>query len=441
MPLPPTSRPALSREDVARVEVGHTEVSPAVARMLVVCFLALIVGVSAVELWRMATRHEPTAWAHLRALPGTVAPAVGDGTPTRRVLGANRAVLAGLQTFEDQLEQESALGSALRPPAQRLLSRWLGAGNERVYVGRDGQLFFRPDVEYVTGAPFLDPQQQGRRVTAAAEWERPPAVDPRPALRQLKLDLDRRGITLLVVPTPVKPTVHPEGLSAAYAGFPAPVQNPSFDALVGDLRREGLLVYDPAPMLVEMRLRTHEAPYLRTDTHWRPHAMQAVAADLARMLARDAGLRRGDRVYGLEARRVRQAGDTARMLDLPPDQIDYPAEEVEVQRVTTADGSPWRPTPGAEVLLLGDSFSNIYALDSMGWGTAAGLGEHLSAALGRPVDRLVQNDAGAVATRAMLQRISETDPDRLARTRVVIYQFATRELAQGDWQVLPLAPP
>ena len=86
------------------------------------------------------------------------------------------------------------------------------------------------------------------------------------------------------------------------------------------------------------------------------------------------------------------------------------------------------------MLVLGDSFSNIYSLESMGWGTSAGFVEQLSYALRRPIDRLVQNDQGAFATRAMLQR----DPRRLDGKRVVVYQFAARELAFGDWKVLDL---
>jgi alginate O-acetyltransferase complex protein AlgJ len=69
----------------------------------------------------------------------------------------------------------------------------------------------------------------------------------------------------------------------------------------------------------------------------------------------------------------------------------------------------------------------------MGWGTSAGLVEQLSYALRRPVDRLAQNDDAAFATRAMLAR----DPGRLEGKRVVIYQFAARELASGDWAILP----
>jgi len=88
------------------------------------------------------------------------------------------------------------------------------------------------------------------------------------------------------------------------------------------------------------------------------------------------------------------------------------------------------------VLLLGDSFTNVYSLGSMGWGESAGLAEHLSRALGRPLDRIVQNDDAAYATRMMLRQQSANASDRLAGKRVVIYQFAARELAFGDWRIL-----
>ena len=120
------------------------------------------------------------------------------------------------------------------------------------------------------------------------------------------------------------------------------------------------------------------------------------------------------------------------MLDLPETASFFPVETVWLRRVLNPDGTPWRSDRAADVLLLGDSFTNIYSLESMGWGTSAGLAEQLSYVLGRPIDRLVQNDEGAFATRAMLQR----DASRLNGKRVVIYQFAARELSFGDWRMI-----
>jgi alginate O-acetyltransferase complex protein AlgJ len=273
-------------------------------------------------------------------------------------------------------------------------------------------------------------------VSAAPEWEAPPQPDPRPAIVRLQRDLAARGIRLIVMPVPPKPTVHPEKLSGHYGGTSVVPQNPSFPVLVADLRRDGVLVFDATETLRQER--ADGSRYLATDTHWRPEAMESVAARLADMIggagrsasAKDAG-------YQVERVETQNVGDAARMLDLPAPSMLYPAETVWLRRILHADGSFWRPSRVSDVLLLGDSFTNIYSLESMGWGTSAGFAEQLSYALGRSIDRLVQNDEGAFATRAMLQR----DPGRLDGKRVVVYEFAARELAFGDWKLLPLPAP
>jgi len=251
----------------------------------------------------------------------------------------------------------------------------------------------------------------------------------------------------------VKPMIHPEKLTSRQVGGGAPLQNPSFGAFVRDLEREGVLVVDIAGALAA-RKGEGRPIYLATDTHWRPEIVELVAERLASRLEAQAGFERRDGSYLAEREEVVNVGDIALMLDLPPVPPLYPAERVQLRRVLEPDGTPWRPSRSAEVLLLGDSFSNIYSLRSMGWGDAAGLAEQLSFALQRPVDRLVQNDNGAFATRALLARSAGSGPsgpgegreagggqDRLAGKRVVIYQFAVRELAMGDWRVIDLPPP
>ena len=288
-PGPPLPAAGLSREEVARREVGHTDVAAATARLLVVAFLVMIAAVPLIE-WRgvRALRAEglEPSWSHLVTLPQDVLAAhadvsAGEG-PWLRIVRANRRVLAGLTAFENGLEDESVLGRALRPPAQLVLTKWLGAGNERVYKGSDGWLYYRPDVEYVTGRPFLDERTLRRRIASASEWDEPPQPDPRPALAQFRRDLEARGIALVVMPTPVKPSVHPEGLAARYEGAVGPVQNPSYASFLDDLRAAGTLVFDPAEALANAR--RFGPQYLATDTHWRPESMEEVADLLARFI-------------------------------------------------------------------------------------------------------------------------------------------------------------
>ena len=429
-----------TREEIARIEVGHTAVAPRVARWLVAAFLTAIAAVplleTAAQLRGAGARATP--WSHLSDLPAQVqlhlARAAAPAAPLwRRVVAANREALARLTAFERALDDESLLGRTLRRPAQRLMTGWLGGGNERVYTGRDGWLFYRPDVEYITGRGFLDPAQLERRVAAASEWTSPPQPDPRAAILRFRDDLQARGIALVVMPTPLKPGVHPEMLGGGQPAGAGVLQNRSFPVFLEDLRRAGILVFDPGQRLGVDRAAGPQ--YLLTDTHWMPETMEGVAELLAGFIDAHVPLApTPEPAYRIEQTEVRNVGDTARMLDLPADDPLFPPEAAWLRRILLPDGSLWRASRTADVLLLGDSFSNIYALESMGWGTSAGFAEHLSLALRRPVDRLVQNDEGAFATRAMLQR----EPARLDGKRLVVYQFAARELAFGDWRVLPL---
>jgi len=439
----PTVRPSkgLSREEAAKLEMASTTVSRFAARSLIAFFVCAIAAVPVLETvgerWS-ADERVTNVWARLAEIPahmtGAVAAAAASGRTSRweRMVAANRAALGGLAAFEHALEDESVFGRALRPPAQRILSGWLGTGNERVYVGRNGWLFYRPDLEYLTGPGFLDSDVLRRRIAAATEWTAVPHPDPRPAILEFHHQLTARGIALILVPTPVKPGVHPEKLNASYGERREVLQNPSYGPLIEWLRGQGVLVFDPASVLGEARQSGPQ--YLTTDTHWRPEAMELVAERLAAFvnehLTLPTVLSPGFRTGDLE---VTNPGDTAVMLDLPSRQQLYPPERALIRRVLGPDGGAWRSERSADVIVLGDSFANIYSLASMGWGDSAGLVEQLSYVLARPVDRIVQNDDGAFATRAMLQR---SGPDRLAGKRVVVWQFAARELAFGDWKVL-----
>lgn len=428
-----------TREEVAKIEIGRTTVTPALARWLVALFLAAIAAVPLIELVAPRVRSiddSVATWSLFADLPQAMrsqlagAAARGDSL-WRHIVVANREVLSRLSRFETALEDESLLGRTLRRPAQRVMARWLGSGNERVYIGRGVWLFYRPDVEYITGRRFLDPAQLERRVATASEWTTPPQPDPREAIVRFHADLQARGLKLIVMPTPTKPGVHPEML--ARRAHPSGVlQNRSYPALVEHLRAAGVLVFDPGDRLAQARRASPQ--YLKTDTHWLPETMEDVAELLRSFIETHAPLPAvSDPAYRIERIEVRNAGDTARMLDLPDTDRLFPPEAVWLRRILRPDGSPWRSSRDADVLLLGDSFSNIYSLESMGWGTSAGFAEQLSYGLRRPVDRLVQNDDGAFATRLMLQK----EPERLNGKRLVVYQFAARELAFGDWRVMP----
>jgi alginate O-acetyltransferase complex protein AlgJ len=331
-----------------------------------------------------------------------------------------------LKAIEEDWERDSVVGEAVLPRVQRWLLG-MGQGNEKAYAGRDGWLFYRADMEYVTGRGFLEEEVMRRRGKEVQ-------ADPVRAIVDFRDQLAARGIGLLVVPAPVKPTIHPEMFAGGATRVVGGMQNASFGGFLRRLGSAGVAVYDPVAEL--MKEGGGEA-YLKTDTHWLPGAMERVAAGLAaaaRAVVELPGAEAG-RFRAVE-KRVRGNGDIAQMLKLLPERA-YPEEEVAIRQVMEGN-ELWRPGEDAPVLLLGDSFANIYSLATMGWGESAGLVEHFSERLGLPVDVISRNDDGSHATREMLVQELRRGRDRLEGKRLVVWEFAARELASGDWKVVPL---
>jgi alginate O-acetyltransferase complex protein AlgJ len=125
------------------------------------------------------------------------------------------------------------------------------------------------------------------------------------------------------------------------------------------------------------------------------------------------------------------------MLKLPASSKLYPPQPVTVQPVWNGT-APFKPDSAAQILVLGDSFSNIYSLEAMGWGASAGFVEQLGYHLRQPVDAILRNDAGAFATRELLAKELAQGRDRLAGKKILVWEFAMRELGVGNWKMIPL---
>jgi len=427
----------LNREELAALEVGHTSVSPYLARSIVFCFLVLIFSVPVLQLIMDSRNPEQQSlYASLQTL-------VKGGSSVSRdhlsflssIKDKNNQLLEGMDDFEKQLEEESFLRENLLAPGQRILLS-LGYGNEKVYPGKESWLFYRPDMDYLMGPPFLDPKQLAKRRESGKVWEKPVQPDPVKTIVAFKNQLARRGIELILMPTPIKASVHPEFFSSGE--YHPPLQNRSWQEFTQEIQQAEIPLFDPAPMLVSHRKDRAASAYLQTDTHWRPGAMEGVAEQLAAFILTELPLAEHKKSLKRQQQSISNKGDIDAMLRISAGRDSYPKEKVQVHPVVTRGNEMWQAAADAEVLLLGDSFSNIYSLAGMGWGEGAGLGEQLSYYLQWPVDLLLQNDAGAFATRELLSKELARGRDRLAGKKVVIWQFASRELASGDWKEISM---
>jgi hypothetical protein len=415
-PTPETHR-KLDREQEAELALKNTVISPELSVALIAFLCLTVVTVPLLQFC-----------ANPRSLGGLVAL---DQLTARFHPGGLRSPSAAwdmlprpdeTKKVEKTMQDESVMAKALRPAVQSLITNRLRGGSEQAYLGRGDWLFFRADVDYVIGPGFLHADQLKHRARTSNA-----VADPFPGIIDFRDQLARRKIELVLVPVPVKPTVEPAEFAQTSHRT---IENSSFDEFKARLARENIRAFD-----IGRVMSTLTAPrYLKADTHWRPEAMQAIARALAAELPNE------PRTFtaALDRRDVTALGDVAALLTLPQNQVRRYEETVPIEQVWAGNGA-WQADPDADVLLLGDSFSNVFSLGAMHWGESAGFPEHLSAALGRPIDCILRNSDASFATREMLARELGRGRDRLARKKVVVWEFAERELAFGDWRKIDIS--
>jgi alginate O-acetyltransferase complex protein AlgJ len=225
-----------TREELARREVGQTTIGSWTAWALVVQFVLIVAGVVLSEV--VFDRLNPKATDNLssrltRLVTTIISPSTtveADASIFSRIVSNNRGLIRELERFGDDAEDATKLAKSLRPITQYLLAG-LGAGNEQVYPGRQPWLFYRQGLDYLTEPGFLEPGQLARRA-APSDLGDILQPDPRPAILQLKADLDERGIQLVVMPTPVKPTIHPEHFARGFEDREGSLRPDSYKTLI-----------------------------------------------------------------------------------------------------------------------------------------------------------------------------------------------------------------
>ena len=368
-----TEKYTLSREIEANEEIRSTQISRRLAVVTCTLFMLMITAVPVVQL---ISKGMPKKWT------------------------------------DDALRTSCYMENALTSHYQQLLTGILHSGNEKAIVGEEeGWLFYTPDVAHLT-LP-IDPRSEE-------------------CILHMKKQLDERGIRLVLLPTPLKPMICPHQLNHDFAEGKLLV-HPEFHSWAERLKKAGVTVVNPMQSLFELN-KTIPA-FLRTDTHWSPEGMKTAATLLAQSIGKDYSSMHCA-TYNAVDSTVCHRGDIYSMLRLAKDVKWIPTEQIKTETVLDAAGLFHCRQKQAEILLLGDSFTNIYSVANMGWGRAAGLAEHLSLLLQCPIDVISRNDGGSYATRQMLRDDMAKGNDRLAGKKVVIWQFAMRELTTGNWEAI-----
>ncbi|MGA3051086.1 MAG: hypothetical protein ABSE00_04115 [Chitinispirillaceae bacterium] len=283
---------------------------------------------------------------------------------------------------------------------------------QMAFSGKDGWLFFRNEIEYLNGGDLA---------------LQPPADNPLPQLREFNKLLARQGITLLFCPVPNKSDIYFEKLPAGGAPADSTIINPYSRKFLSDLQQAGIGVIDLLPIFLSAKredAQFKESLFQKHDTHWTSRGVALAAQHIAgriRSLAWYGEASRNSVRYGMRDTTFLRQGD---LVDKLPksEQSVYPADEITGQQVLNPDGSLYKANnPDASILLIGDSFTGVFELvDCKG----AGIGAHIAAETGLPVDVITSWGGGPLVRDKMLR----ARRNMLSKKRVVIYLMTARDL-------------
>ena len=335
----------------------------------------------------------------------------------------------------------AAADEKLKPAPAALVDRFLLDARDRAraaeqakrsfVAGRDGWLFFAPELRSLSVGPFW-----GKHAAAVSRAANKKYVDPLEPIVDFHRQLKAAGITLRVVPVPAKACVYPDGLSADVSvskEHPLGRLDRDYRRFYRLLRERGVPVVDLLPRFVRGRSRANGPLFCRTDTHWSGQGVAVAAAAILQTLDDPDWLKPIPRTnYLVRTRRVTITGDLARMVN-----AEDPATETMTLTFIGHFGTdkPIATSRTSPVLLMGDSHTLVFhdpALHAAG----AGLPDHLAAGLGFPVDLIGVRGSGASATRITLLRRR----DNLAGKKLVIWCFSVRELTESfsGWRKVPV---
>ena len=325
-----------------------------------------------------------------------------------------------LRAFEKKVEDENALVLAVRPRYQLAVWNIFNDPGEKVVLGNgEGRwLFYRQDVEFLVQPSPLD--------VRSAKLDNPIA-----AIMKFRDQLKAKGVELLVVITPGKPSVYPERLTGSAQFLNGTTAAGHGKAILDSLAKAGFNTVDLyTPLLAAKADDAKLGPlYLNDDTHWTPRGAELAAGEIAKKVREmaDAGIVDiGDEsmTYVASDSVADRMGDIGEMSGLNKFGV-FKTQRVVGHVVYDTTRTPFKDDfRKAKIMILGDSFSRIYQTDSP---VNAGWIAHFAKEMGMPVASIVSDGGASTLVREKLARKAGV----LKGKKLLIWEFVERDLRFG----------
>jgi hypothetical protein len=244
--------------------------------------------------------------------------------------------------------------------------------DQRAIVGKDGWLFYRDD---------LYGMNQGE-VQASDN-------NPLQRLKELKTFFDEQGIDFLYCPIPDKSDIYFEKLPVDTSSLLGAVINPYYRKFLHDLQLAGIEVIDLLPVF--QSAKENDSLYKKVlfqvhDSHWATPGIIVAAEYIANRIRQYSWYKATATPpihYTFKDTTCLRTGDLICMLPAAERTV-YPPDRLDVQQVISPDASVFKSdNPDAPIMIIGDSFAGMFETTSC---NGAGLGAHIAAATGIPVD-------------------------------------------------------
>jgi alginate O-acetyltransferase complex protein AlgJ len=295
--------------------------------------------------------------------------------------------------------------------------------NAAAAVGKDGWLFLASELRFLAQGQFW-----GEGAARAGRTRKGASADPLPAIADFHRQLGERGIRLLLVPVPAKAAILADKVGVD-ATLTASESAPFQEAFYAELRRRGIDVLDLTPAFSGNNDQRGPV-YCKTDSHWSGVGCSLAAQGIAQEIRKHLPEQPRNQ-YQTEWKNISITGDLAA---LTGEATKPAAEQISIRQVS----GPVGPDAKSPVLVIGDSHTLVF---HEFLAERAGLIDQLAAELGFPVDLIGTRGSGATPVRVSMYRRSRSDPEFLAKKKVVVWCFAAREFTEADqgWVVQPIA--
>lgn len=322
------------------------------------------------------------------------------------------------RSYEARLEEENKVSQKSRKIIQNLFWNVFNEPGEKVFLGENGWLFYRDDVAYLTMPSPLDHNRSKHLDNPVKE------------IVAFKEDLQKKGIELLVVMVPGKPSIYPEFLNSSWDSSSEPPFTHSKEILK-QLNAKGIQTVDLYKPFIEAKKEDQDSNYLYlyTDTHWTPRGAKlaaSVVAEKVRSMSFDLPVS----YYKEEPISAERVGDIGVMTSLSV----FPSQWVQAQQVKDSAGNLFKDNyRHSSILIIGDSFSRIYQTDAP---RSAGFISLLAKELNTPLASIVSDGGASTLVRETLSRRSGV----LKGKKLVIWEFVERDLRFGaeGWKRISL---